>query len=278
VVTAAWRESPRERRAAGIDITGLLTLVGGLFMVVFALMQGPDWGWSDPATMAPLIGGVAVLLVFFRIEWRIGSPLIEVDLFRNGTFTVCNLVVFTAQFSKISVIVFGALYLQDALKMSPLVAGLALLAAVGPVPLLAVWSGQLIDRFGTRPLVLGALALAGGALMWIGLVLDGKSYGLLAPGLIAWGISLSFMFTPPRGAVMNAVPPEKHGQAGGVVMTAQLLGGTIGMAVCGMLYTLTDIFEVVFLANAGLVVAVLALSWRFVAGPSRAPASAPPSR
>ena len=77
-----------------------------------------------------LIAGGAVLAVFVVVESRTNAPLIEVDLFRNASFTVANLVVLLAQFTKIAIIVIGALYLQSALDMTPLVAGAALLAAV----------------------------------------------------------------------------------------------------------------------------------------------------
>jgi len=64
---------------------------------------------------------------------------------------------------------------------------------------------------------------------------------------------------------MNAVPASKQGQAGGIAMTAQLLGGTIGMAVCGTLFVMTKEFRVVFLATAVLMLAVLLIGWLAIA-------------
>lgn len=264
VVVVGWRDPPRQETSDRFDLAGLLTLIGGLFAIVLALMQGPEWGWSYPATLALLVSGGALLFAFIATERRSTNPLMEIGLFRNASFTVANLAIFTAQFGKISVIVFGAMYLQHTLDMDPLVAGLALMIAVIPAPLLATLSGRMADKYGARPLVLFGLALSGAMLIWLSWALSQETYWLLAPGLILWGVGTTFLFAPPRSAVMNSVPPEEHGQVGGISMTAQLLGGTMGMAISSTLFTTTHSYSVIFIANAALVVVVLALAWRFV--------------
>lgn len=261
MVAAAWVDPPWEEAAARFDYLGLILLVSGLGLFVFALMQGPEWGWSEPAIVALLIGGIAVLATFVVAERRIGTPLFDVDLFDSATFSFCNLVVFAAQFSKIAVIVFGAIYLQNALNMSPLEAGLALVAAVGPAPITAALSGRLADRLGARIPTLAGLTAAGLALVWIGFAIVWDNYWVLLPALLVWGAASPFLFMPPQRAIMNAAPVSKQGQAGGIAMTSQLLGGTIGMAVCGTLFVMTKDFRVVFLATAALMLAVLLIGW-----------------
>ena len=265
IVLTTWRDPPRKgAQRARIDFPGLISLVGSLSMLVFAVMQGPVWGWGHPAILALLGGGGALLMVFIRVEARRRMPLIEVALFRGASFRVCNLVVFAAQVSKIAAIVFGALYLQDEVKMSPLTAGLALLPAVGPWPFMSTPSGRLADRYGARPVVLWGLALTGAAFLWLSLAARADDYLLLTPGLLLWGVGAIILFAPARSAVMNACPAEKHGQVGGILITAQILGGTIGMAVCGTLYATTHSFAAVFLATAGFVLAVFVLGWRAI--------------
>ena len=261
IVFAAWVNPAREGRPPRPDFLGLFALILGLGALVLGLMQGAVWGWSAAATVALLAGGAVMILVFAVVDSRVSAPLIEVTLFRNATFTGSNLVIFTGQFNKIAVVVFGALYLQDVLHMSPLSAGVALLAAVVPAMLASVPAGRLADRFGARWLALGGLLLNGLALLWIGFALSSERYGLLVPPLVIWGTTLPFLYAPIRRAVMNAVPVEKHGQASGINLTAQLLGGTIGMAVCGTLLTTTGDFRLVFLDAAGWSVAVLVTGW-----------------
>jgi len=199
MVAAAWVDPPREDEAARFDYLGLILLVSGLGLFVFALMQGPEWGWSKPAIVTLLIGGIAVLGTFVVAEWRIATPLIDVDLFGSATFSACNLVVFAAQFSKIAIIVFGAIYLQNALNMSPLEAGLALVAAVGPAPFTAALSGRLADRIGSRIPTLAGLTAAGLALLWIGIAVVWDSYWLLLPALLIWGAPRHFSLCRRNG-------------------------------------------------------------------------------
>jgi len=261
VVAAAWVDPPREEARARFDFLGFFLLVSGLGLFVFALMQGPEWGWSDAAIRALLIAGLAFLATFVFVEDRTGVPLIDVDLFNNAKFAACNLVLFAAQFSKIAVIVFGAIYLQNSLDMTPLESGLALVAAVGPAPFTAALSGKLADRVGTRVPTLAGLTAAGLALLWIGFAVVSDNYWILLPALLIWGGASPFLFMPPQRAIMNSVPGSKQGQAGGIAMTSQLLGGTIGMAVCGTLFVMTNDFRVVFLSTSALMLAVLLICW-----------------
>lgn len=261
IVVAVWRDPVRAGPAAKLDIAGLSTLVSGLTMLVFAMMQGPDWGWSNSVILILLVGGAGVLGFFVFLERRIDAPLIEVDLFAGAGFTACNLIVFAAQFSKIAVIIFGALYLQHTIGMSPLIAGLALLVAVGGSPVTAAPSGKLADRYGSRRPTLAGLFLATAAVLWIGVAAAWETYLAMVPALLIWGAAMPFCFMPPQRAIMNAVPVEKQGQAGGIVMTSQLLGGTIGMAVCSTLYSMTQDYRVVFLATAGIMMVILIIGY-----------------
>ena len=270
IVQAAWVERPREGPRQGLDVGGLVTLVTGLTLLVFAIMQGAAWGWGNQAILASLAGGLVVLGIFVMIELRHPTPLIAVRLFRGASFSACNLVIATAQFSKIAVVVFVALYLQDVLKMTPLVAGLCLLAAVVGTPIMARPTGRIADKLGARRPMLGGLALASLGMLWTALAAGWDSYALLLPGLLVWGFSLTFCFIPGLRATMNAVPPEQHGQVSGITMTGRLLGGTLGMAVCSTLYAMTGSFQVVFLVTGGLMLAVLPVAWLFIERPGRA--------
>ena len=259
IVLAAWRDQPIAATAKRLDKTGLILLVGGLSMVVFAVMEGPDRGWAAPPILLLLFTGIVLLAAFAFVERRKPEPLIEVNLFTDRSFTACNLVIFSAQYSKMAVYVFGAMYLQDVLKMTPLMAGVALLPAVAPQMFMAPLAGRAADRFGARwPSLLGLVAMGAG-LVLIAVAVSSQSYALMFPGLLAWGFSPAFLFSPPRRAVMSAVPPNKQGQAGGISMSAQLLGGTIGMAVCSTLFSMTNDFQVVFLSNALLTLVVFVI-------------------
>lgn len=243
-----WRDPPRERESQ-FDWRGLVLLVGGLSLTVFAIMEGPDRGWTKPVVFLPLGVGLLLLVLLVPAERHRANPLIAVKLFANGTFTASNLIVFCAQFLKISVFVFGAMYFQTKLGLSPLMAGLALIPAVLPPMFIAAWVGKISDTRGPR---LPSLAGVFGAILCLSAIAFGMAEGshpVVFAGLLMVGISLPFMFTPPRNAVMSTVPPSMHGQASGITMTAQLLGGTMGMAICSMVFSITGSFPAVFFAT-----------------------------
>ncbi|HMB77159.1 MAG TPA: MFS transporter [Kiloniellaceae bacterium] len=259
VAMAAWTAPPRRAARTAFDWTGLLWLVTGLSLLVFGLMQGTAWGWRAPAVIAPLLCGLASLGIFFRLELRRDEPLIAVALFRNASFSSCATMLLAGQFSKIALVVFGALYLQRDLAMSPLEAGLALLPSVAAFPLLSASVGHLSDRLPVRRLVLSGLTLASAAMLWIAVAATWKSYLLLLPGLLLWGGGMVFCYAPTMRAMADSVAPEMQGQCSGIGVTARLLGGTLGVALCGGLLTATGGFQPLFFATA----AVMLLSLLF---------------
>jgi EmrB/QacA subfamily drug resistance transporter len=264
VVLLVWAEPAPAHRTGRFDPAGLVTLVLGLGALVFAVMEGPEWGWQHPLIWALLAGGVLLLALFVVAERQAAQPLVELDLLRSPLFTVCTLMLFTAQFSEIAMIVFGALYLQDVLRMSALQAGLALLVAVGPIPFVAVPAGRIADRFGQHwPSIVG-LALTGIGMLLLAGAVAFERYAFMVAPMIVWGVGIPFMFGPAQRAMMNAVAADKQGQAAGIGRGAQQMGGTIGMAVCGTLLAMTGAFEAVFLVAGCLSLAVLAIDWRVI--------------
>lgn len=261
VFLIAWKPQRPKRDKPSLDVGGLISLIAALTMLVLAIMQGDSWGWDSPAILALFVGSALTFLALVLIERRRPAPLIDVELLTIPTVSAYNFVVFVAQFSKMAVVVFVALYLQDELKMSPLMAGFALLAAVGISPFTSLPAGWLTDNHGARKTALLGLSCATLAIVWIGVSAGWHSYLLMLPGLVLWGAAIPVCFMPSLTAVMNSVPAEEHGQASGVVVTMRLLGSSVGVAICSMLYVTTDSFQVVFLTTGLVMLAALTFGW-----------------
>lgn len=268
VIWRCWSSGPRNTSATRFDYLGLFALVFGLGAVVLGLMQSGDWGWSSPATLGFLGVGTLVLTAFPAIEALKKAPLVEIRLFRNATFSGANLTIFAGQFGQIAVVVFIAIYLQHGLGMSPLQAGSALLPGVLALPFSPIVAGRICDRFGTRRPVLFGTLLFGLSLFGIAGAVWAERYALLVGPLILWGCVMPMLYVPTRRAIMAVVPPEEHGEAAGINLTAQLLGGTIGMTVCSMLLTMTGDYRAVFLASGVIVMVVFAIAWFTVDRPA----------
>jgi EmrB/QacA subfamily drug resistance transporter len=222
---------PSHRR--GIDMVGLALLIPGLMAIVLGIMQAEVWGWGSLATWALIAGGIALLAVFARVETRRPDPLIEVTLFKRRAFTGGSLGLLCAQFVGVSVSVYGAIYLQQHLGFSALIAGVALIPAMAPSTVMSYIGGRWVDRVGPRlPTLAGVLGSAVGfALMTLGTAID--SYPVLFVAFLVFAIGIPLVFLASTAAAVGAVDERQRGEASGVAQTCQQFGATLGIAVLG---------------------------------------------
>ncbi|WP_136656876.1 DHA2 family efflux MFS transporter permease subunit [Nitratireductor sp. XY-223] len=261
IVSRAWSDVDEPKDTRPLDLPGVVLLCAGLGLVVFALMQAPDFGWISPVIVVPLAAGLVISVLFAVYELRNRAPLIDLELFANSTFAASNAIIFLAQFMKVCTFVFGALYFQAKLGMSPFVAGLAILPTVALQPFLAAPTGIIVDRFGTRlPSVLG-VAIACVSVLWFTLAIAGQTYWPILPAFLLWSVAMPFLFIGPQKAIMSSVKPENRGQAGGIIMSGQMLGGTIGMAVASAIFSTTQSYQAIFWALTLLAFATLVYIW-----------------
>ena len=267
VVFAAWREPVRQGPKPRIDWPGLALMVAGLGLVVYAIQEGPQLGWTSAEIPILFVLGAAILVTFVLVERRVSQPLIDVRLFRDAAFSGSNVLIFSAQYFKTALFIFGAIYLQDKLGFTAIEAGLALLPAVVPTPLTGAWVGRLTERLGVRkPAIIGsALAVIG--LVWVAVFMWTENYFLLLPGFLIWGFAPNLLFVPGLRSITGAVAVEAKGEASGIANASQLIGGTMGMAVSSTLFVTTDTYSSVFIVNAVLMVAVLVVVWRTLPKP-----------
>lgn len=246
-----WRDGERPAPPP-IDWTGLTLIASGMFCTIFALMQSAVWGWGSPAVIGLFIAGLALLIAFALFELRTGAPLIEVDLFSLPTFTASNLATFGVQYSKMPIFIFAALYAQKVLGLSALGAGLLVILAALPQPFIAPYCGKLISRHPPGLLATGGVFCLALSMTLLALAAPVRDIWLFAPGLLLFGLSASFVFVPTRTAIMAALPEDKKGQGGGIVMTSQMIGGTVGLAVCSTVFAFHNNYVSVFASTAGL--------------------------
>ncbi|MEM7317928.1 MAG: MFS transporter, partial [Pseudomonadota bacterium] len=197
-------------------------------------------------------GGAILLLAFVRLETRLSSPLIEVWLFRIPTFSASSLTILMAQYSKMPIFVFSALYAQDVLGFSPLKAGLFVMLSAITQPFVAPYCGKLVDRHPPGALATGGLL---GLTVAMALISVSASSGVLAYfliGLVIAGLAAPFLFVPTQTAIMASLPEHKHGQGGSISMTSQMMGGTLGLAICSVLFSVSGSYVLVFASTAGL--------------------------
>jgi EmrB/QacA subfamily drug resistance transporter len=280
IVWLAWAQQMQGKRSAdeegGMDWFGLGTLVGGLTALVVVLMEGEGWGWKAPATLVLAAAALVLLALFVLTETRRPGPLIELSLLANPSFTGGVMSFFMFQWSKLAVFVFVALYLQEVLKDSPINAGWIVMVAILPTLLTSLYSGKSADRFGSRRPLTAGLFLQGAALIVVGFAMIKASHPVIVAALVIWGAAMPFASVPARRALLSAVPRAQQGEASGVNLTIQMLGGTIGVALCGTLRIVTGRYASLFFLTGALLLAMVFVAWSTIERESAERVSARP--
>ena len=266
----AFVEKPVVRDASvfgRFDYAGLATLVGGLTAITIGLMQSTEWGWSSPAIVALLAGGAALIAVFIVVELRHAAPLIELDLLTIPTFLGGNIVFAAFQFEKRIVFIFVALYLQHVLGRTPVESGLLVSIAIVPTLLTSHIAGRVRDAKGARGPLTVALLVTAICVIAIGVGTVLRSEIVIGAVMIVWGAMMPGIAVTARPALMGAVALEKQGQASGMNLSIQMLGGTVAIAVCGTLLVVTGAYWLVFLITGLCTLAAAGAAWMLVERP-----------
>ena len=163
----AISKPPNECRPAPMDYRGLVLIAGGVGLSVFGFQQSALWGWGNPVIWASIAVGVILLVVFYHVELRTESPLINVRIFENRTFLVENVILGIAMMAFIPVFFFTAIYGQIALAEKATTSSLLILYFFLGFVVCAQIGGRMLDRTGAkRPVVLGCALAAVGFGLW----------------------------------------------------------------------------------------------------------------
>ena len=220
-----------------IDILGAVTVTASLMLAVYAIVNGNREGWLSAQTLG-FLGVAAVLLaVFIAIEARVSTPIMPLSIFRIRNVWVSNVVGVLWAGAMFAWFFLSALYLQLVLGYSPLAVGLAFLPGNLVMGALSVGlSAKLVLRYGIRiPLGVGLSLAAVGLLLFARAPVDGTFVVDVLPPMILLGLGAGMAFNPLLLAAMSDVEPQDAGLASGVVNTAFMMGGALGLAVLASL-------------------------------------------
>jgi EmrB/QacA subfamily drug resistance transporter len=220
-----------------IDVTGAVTVTAALMLAVYAIVNGNQNGWLSAETLGLLAAAAILLAGFFVVENRVREPLMPLAILKLRNIWASNLVGMLWAASMFAWFFLSALYMQLVLGYSPLQVGLAFLPANVIMGLFSVGlSAKLVMRFGIKPPLVTGLGLAAGGLGLLALApVDGNFVANILPSMILLGIGAGMAFNPVLLAAMSDVRPEESGLASGVVNTAFMMGGALGLAVLASL-------------------------------------------
>ncbi len=222
-----------EHRPAPMDYRGLALIVAGVGLSVFGFQQSALWGWGNPAIEVCIVAGVLLLGVFYAVERRTESPLINVHIFANRTFTVENVILGIAMMAFIPVFFFASIYGQIALAEKATTASLLILYFFLGFVVCAQIGGRMLDRTGAkRPVVLGCALAAVGFALWAGKATDLHA-GAQVIYIVMAGAGMGLMLGQANTDAINRASRYSYGEATGITQTVRNYGASLGFAILG---------------------------------------------
>jgi len=219
---------PLDPIGAGLSIAGL----GG---VLYGIIEGPVQGWTVPATLGPMLSGLAILVVFGLWELRTAYPMLDLRFFKNPTFTSATAAINMVFFAMFGTFFLLTQYLQLVLGYSALEAGVRMLPMAFTMMVAAPSSAKLVERFGNRRVVsTGLLIVAVGLLLLAQSDVD-TPYWHLVVTIVTMAVGMGLSMAPSTTGIMASLPLRKAGVGSAVNDTTRELGGALGVAVLGSL-------------------------------------------
>lgn len=222
-----------ESASRHLDVGGAITVTASLMLAVYAVVNGNDAGWFSATTLGFLGAAALLLAVFLIIQMRVRAPLVPLPLFKSRNLATANVVCVLWAAACFAWFFISALYLQRVLGYSALQVGLAFLPANLIMAAFSVGlSARLVMRFGQKaPLATGLLLAAIGLGLFARAPVDGHFALDVLPGMLLMGFGAGVAFNPLLLAAMSDVEPSQSGLASGVVNTAFMMGGALGLAI-----------------------------------------------
>ncbi len=222
-----------DHRPAPVDYRGLALIIGGVGLSVFGFQQSALWGWGNPAIEICIVIGVLLLAVFYAVERRTQSPLMNVHIFGNQAFFVENVILLIAMMAFIPVFFFASIYGQIALAEKATTASLLILYFFLGFVVCAQIGGRMLDRIGAkRPVVLGSGLAAAGFFLWAGHATDLRA-GAQVIWIIMAGAGMGLMLGQANTDAINRASRYSYGEATGITQTVRNYGASLGFAILG---------------------------------------------
>jgi EmrB/QacA subfamily drug resistance transporter len=233
VLTALFVPESRAPRARRIDPVGQLLVFVTLASLTYAIIQGPDAGWSSAQTLGTFALALVALVSFILYEPRRKDPLIELRFFRSAPFSGATVIAVSAFAAFIGFLYVNTLYLQDVRGYSALDAGLCTLPLAAAALVCSPLSARLLSSRGPRL----PLFIAGGCMTVCGLVMTrltpSTPLGLLLGVYAVFGVGFGFVNPPITFTAVSGMPNAQAGVAAAVASTSRQVGQALGVAVIG---------------------------------------------
>ena len=223
----------RDPSTKSLDLLGAVLATGGLFALVWGLIDTSSMNWTSPEVLVAVGFGVVLLAGFLVLEARSAEPMLPLRFFRSRAFSLANAVVMMIGFALAGSVYFLALYLQNVMGFSAVDAGIRTLPLTLMIILIAPLAGRLNLRVGPRGVLTAGLTLAATGLAGLSRLAADSPYDAVWPWLTVLGCGIALTMPASHALAMVSVDEEKAGVASGALNTFRQVGMALGIAVLG---------------------------------------------
>lgn len=239
VVTTIVLPNTVARVKPAIDYLGFVVLAGAIAcLVLCTTWGGAQYAWDSPVILALMVGTIVLTGLFLMIERRAAEPLIPLRLFRNGTFNVASGVSFIVGLALFGAIIYLPLFLQLVSGSTATNSGLLMLPLMGGLLVASIASGQAIThtgRYRVFPIV-GTFVATGGMLLLATMSVS-TPRGLISLWMVVLGLGIGMVMQVMVLVTQNSVAMSDLGVATSTVSFFRSVGGLVGVAAFGALFT-----------------------------------------
>lgn len=237
VIALVWlsREPEQKPRSgARVDIAGAVAFLLALLMIMLGVVQGSQWGWTNPGTLGLLVAGAAMLALFGYRQRATDHPLLDLELLRNRYLVGLLLVPVAGAVGFVTVLTYLPVYMTGVWGDGAAKAGVHMLAITMPVVVAPLLAGWVVAKGVTPRIVLVtsvALFVAGTA--WLTIITPHGGYTQIVVPMVLLGSGFGLGVGLVDGQAISSVPPDKSGMVSGLVSTVRLGSEAVAVAVYG---------------------------------------------
>ena len=237
-MTLAFVPESRDPGVPPLDLPGLVVSVAALGTLTWTVIEAPEHGWTSAVTLSGFAVAATLTLVFVAIERAAEHPMLDITLFADRRFSAACASVTIAFFSLFGFIFLITQFFQFLRDYSALGTGVRILPVATAIAVASIAGGQLAPRLGTKAVVGTGMLLLGSSFVWVSTIDVDVDYATtVVPQMILMGLGLGLITTPATESIMQVLPPARAGVGSAVNDATRELGGTLGVAVVGSLFS-----------------------------------------
>jgi EmrB/QacA subfamily drug resistance transporter len=219
-----------------LDPVGAVLSIVGLVGLLYAIIEVPDIGWTGRSVVVGFADAILVLGAFAWWEARTAHPMLDVKFFKNPRFSAASATITLMTFALYASTFLLTLYFQFTLGYSPLKTGILITPMAAGMMLMGPQAPKLVERFGTKRVVMGGLTMVmiGLACYGSNTIMSSYTFGMVLR--FFYGMAMGCVGPPVTESIMGSVPKERAGVGSAVNDTTRQVGGALGVAVLGSIF------------------------------------------